>query len=1829
MMDSSIRGGISNNISSTNGEIVGDDILLLHARARSSFLPPLSSSLTNSNNKRCFVGHEAVSWLIDNWPGVCTREDGIHVGQSLLSYGAFVPNSGGGGGSVFRDDDTIYRWSHDDIGTSPATLSFEMQLARETFVQYPQDKLVDVSQQLRHSIMEGYDGHHDCISGDDVLVSLMKQQNVSRSRARKLANQMLSFGLITQNPEHANHPSSLDKSFQDGRENTYTIELPVPFVMPASSSVAIPRELNYHHFPNYQLARNGYLVSVYKNINSLSSSSSSSSFTNLSLSPNNINNNNNSNNVSTNVSYIMLARLSDENNILQIGMSLPISGWTVRYPIIITLHAPSHIHVYNIENESSQIAPLPIQMTISSSNSITNMVATVEQCLLADDRWISVNTPEKIILWDRSAHIHAPPFVADLKDNHACIKSINQERSRLVASTASKVTLFLVNAQSDGDLFQIWEVNIESREVRLTCRGTLPAQTMTSSAASAAAGSSGASPTYRLLTCACYRETVVVTTTAHHVLLYDRTTGRVPTPTLINSNNNNSSSSSSSSLSSHIVSAVFLDDWFLVTGSVSGIVSLYNRRDGSFVANLNVPTILDYNVFHSNNDSNGDGDQHHATSRDLPSKSGQTVTSLSTSEKAVVSSRVNNLNRIGRWVFCSFECGRLSVYDIYRSEATFPIKQYTHPKMASVRDFLVQAGHVVMLVGSSGEENGTVSSQATVPSSPSRTGGAFVPAGISSSPPSSPSRPGVGGAMIIGQQKKTPSGTSLSPSRPALPTSASHASFSPSSSSAIVSGGTSPSSASASAFSPRIAASAMTRAASSLIGGQSAVSQLQINVRQVQSADAFADYVTPPLNPSVVWSPKLDGLDVFLRNPALSAHTHPLLLTLIYAYRRIVDVLDKFNNAGYDVFELIATMELMRNLVDVIIRTQSSMAKNQPSELVPKEQAAEGLGVVGGVPVLLLTKLQLHIDDLHSLISRLNSQNLLPRFFSSSRLRSLLETSLSGLHSFIVSLRGHLPPSAISLLSSSTASSSDALSSSSSSSSPAAITPWSSTFKDAALIEDPDGRALWLLEYGAENVLVEWNVFFPRFWTFLSSAKRGIPEKANTLKNDIERMLAYLLDQSGTGFVGQKRFSDLLKGFGPIDQCLETLCSIVEPVWFHGLLSRQESDLLLASEPPGTYLVRLSRSSSLSFALAVRHSDGKVHHILIDRPISSTAPMTMLAQNSNNQQQQQKRRCYRVIETIGQSVAEFNTLQELIAHYPRALISPKSSSLTAMPWYAGDVTREETEEILGNHTSGGSFLIRHAHIGRDDGSNMEDGDLQRKNIPGNNSAGVEHNPAALQDFLSRTFVCSFMRSDFAVQHVIISKEDGQYRWGADRATYPSLQQLIQNNPIIRNMKPLPLPAKLRPPSKLGISGLLTPRPPPPRDVVIGSAPHKLAASGMALKPSRSLPEHSTPTSLRSSPSPGTSLSTTALTSSSNNNDKATTTTTEASSRHPFVVAPPLKSPSLNSIVGSSLSSSMPANLVSSPSLPSASLASSHHHQHHPITSSPSMDQLLIMSAGDSFRRPTLFSSPFPFSSPSSQSPIKNAPSSSSATAEISLMSSMRPLNLTSSEPLSYPFKPHLSASSSTSSSSSSSSLSNSDPSVYPSLNGAAGSTKELVDRSQIVNVTLHDAVADHANEVANLVAKILILVSNVRLVITRSTFQVLDTAQLMLIGQICLYVHRQLKSPHPLGPFRLPETGPVPATPTTMAVRQLDTDLTILTITLNYIDKSLRDISSSSSSSSSLSLPPSVPLLGRGDDILFKLDCITEALNMADINASRTPQPPSARRFVMGVKAAK
>eukprot|EP01113_Clastostelium_recurvatum_P007920 TRINITY_DN13708_c0_g1_i2.p1 TRINITY_DN13708_c0_g1~~TRINITY_DN13708_c0_g1_i2.p1 ORF type:complete len:671 (-),score=100.35 TRINITY_DN13708_c0_g1_i2:27-1859(-) len=58
-----------------------------------------------------------------------------------------------------------------------------------------------------------------------------------------------------------------------------------------------------------------------------------------------------------------------------------------------------------------------------------------------------------------------------------------------------------------------------------------------------------------------------------------------------------------------------------------------------------------------------------------------------------------------------------------------------------------------------------------------------------------------------------------------------------------------------------------------------------------------------------------------------------------------------------------------------------------------------------------------------------------------------------------------------------------------------------------------------------------------------------------------------------------------------------------------------------------------------------------------------------------------------------------------------------------------------------------------------------------------------------------------------------------------------------------------------------------------------------------------------------------------------------------------------------------------------------------------------------------------------------------------------------------------------------------------------------------------------------------------------------------------------------------------------------------------------------------SSSSSSLSLMPSVPL--GSDDILFKLDCITEALNLADINATRTPQPPSARRFVMGVKAAK
>lgn len=75
-------------------------------------------------------------------------------------------------------------------------------------------------------------------------------------------------------------------------------------------------------------------------------------------------------------------------------------------------------------------------------------------------------------------------------------------------------------------------------------------------------------------------------------------------------------------------------------------------------------------------------------------------------------------------------------------------------------------------------------------------------------------------------------------------------------------------------------------------------------------------------------------------------------------------------------------------------------------------------------------------------------------------------------------------------------------------------------------------------------------------------------------------------DTAHVGVVSPFKFSQFLRGFGPLKVCIERVNKITSERWFYGCLSRREALLLLAGQPVGTFLMRFSKSQPGAFALS-------------------------------------------------------------------------------------------------------------------------------------------------------------------------------------------------------------------------------------------------------------------------------------------------------------------------------------------------------------------------------------------------------------------------------------------------------------------------------------------------------------------------------------------------------------------------------------------------------------------------------------------------------------------
>eukprot|EP01127_Copromyxa_protea_P014389 TRINITY_DN3999_c0_g1_i4.p1 TRINITY_DN3999_c0_g1~~TRINITY_DN3999_c0_g1_i4.p1 ORF type:complete len:416 (-),score=42.13 TRINITY_DN3999_c0_g1_i4:33-1280(-) len=149
----------------------------------------------------------------------------------------------------------------------------------------------------------------------------------------------------------------------------------------------------------------------------------------------------------------------------------------------------------------------------------------------------------------------------------------------------------------------------------------------------------------------------------------------------------------------------------------------------------------------------------------------------------------------------------------------------------------------------------------------------------------------------------------------------------------------------------------------------------------------------------------------------------------------------------------------------------------------------------------------------------------------------------------------------------------------------------------ATAIKDPRGSALWRHNWNSMSS-VPWLVFVSVFYSFL-----GEPLPHDKEKNIKYRCLqAILATQPAEGRleVTMERFGHLLGWFGPLDRgFLDTLRKIMAEDWFHGDVSKAESEsVLMGWKKRGSYLVRVSLTDPYGspFTLSMLNNNKTVEH---------------------------------------------------------------------------------------------------------------------------------------------------------------------------------------------------------------------------------------------------------------------------------------------------------------------------------------------------------------------------------------------------------------------------------------------------------------------------------------------------------------------------------------------------------------------------------------------------------------------------------------------------------
>jgi hypothetical protein len=152
----------------------------------------------------------------------------------------------------------------------------------------------------------------------------------------------------------------------------------------------------------------------------------------------------------------------------------------------------------------------------------------------------------------------------------------------------------------------------------------------------------------------------------------------------------------------------------------------------------------------------------------------------------------------------------------------------------------------------------------------------------------------------------------------------------------------------------------------------------------------------------------------------------------------------------------------------------------------------------------------------------------------------------------------------------------------------ASLFPQEGQTKGAYLILDPEAREFWKISFGEKMLLVPWTTFF-----------HALESKLHASLSPDEAAFKAHLDFTLDGFVTPFELNVFLCWFGPFKGSHKRLLQPLHAGMLVGFVPAFEAHELLRDKPPGTYLIRYSKTHPGWFAVTFVYKRNKVKHCLL------------------------------------------------------------------------------------------------------------------------------------------------------------------------------------------------------------------------------------------------------------------------------------------------------------------------------------------------------------------------------------------------------------------------------------------------------------------------------------------------------------------------------------------------------------------------------------------------------------------------------------------------------